>query len=257
VTSDADRAGKSGGGSPPAADVERFRTARDRVLDEIAEACRRADRNPAAVTLIAVTKGVAAGRVAAAVGAGQRHFGENRVQEGAAKASDVAATVAAAGDLAWHLIGPLQSNKARAAVEAFGAIDSVDSLALARRLDRLAGDLRPGRSLPILLEVNVDADPTKHGWRPSDIEAALPDLLALPNLRIDGLMTIGRLVADPDAARPTFSALRGLSERLRRGDPRLGAELSMGMSDDFPVAVEEGATQVRVGRALFGERPRP
>ncbi len=238
--------------SRDAAEIERFRADRERVLEQIAAACRRAGRAPGEVTLVAVTKGVAAERVAAAVASDQRHLGENRVQEGAAKVAAVSGGVDRVG-VVWHLIGPLQSNKARLAVATFATIDSVDSLALARRLDRLAAELRPDAPLPVLLQVNVDADPAKHGWAPSDLEAAMPDLAALPHLRLDGLMTIGRLVADPEEARPTFAALRRLSERLRATAP-LGPELSMGMSDDFAIAVEEGATQVRVGRALFGPR---
>jgi len=206
------------------------------------------------VRLVAVTKQVPAAAVAAALAAGCEDLGENRVQEAAAK---IPLVEAGAGGLAarWHLIGPLQSNKARRAVELFDVLEAVDSLALAVRLDRLTQELRPGRPLPILLEVNVDADPAKAGFMPAELEAAVPDVLTLPGLRLDGLMTVGRLVDRPEAARPTFVGLRRLSERLRAAHPELGAELSMGMSDDFPVAVEEGATIVRIGRALFGERP--
>jgi pyridoxal phosphate enzyme (YggS family) len=131
----------------------------------------------------------------------------------------------------------------------------VDSLDLARRLDRLSAELRPGRPLPVLLQVNVASDPTKAGFDPAVVARDLTALLELPALRVEGLMTIGPLVVDPEAARPTFVALRALSERLRATDPGLGAELSMGMSDDFEVAVEEGATLIRVGRAIFGDRP--
>ena len=120
-----------------------------------------------------------------------------------------------------------------------------------RRRDRS----RSGPRLPVLLQVNVDDDPAKAGFPPAGLATALPRLLDLGALRVDGLMTIGRLVDEPEAARPTFRALRELAERLRRVEPRLGAELSMGMTDDYPVAVEEGATIVRVGRALFGSRP--
>ena len=154
----------------------------------------------------------------------------------------------------WHLVGPLQSNKARRAVELFSAIQSLDSLDLARRLDRIAGELRPAERLRVLLQVNVDSDPGKAGFDPAGIEAAIPELLELPHLEVAGLMTIGRLAPTPDAARPTFVGLRRLSERLRHGSPAIGPELSMGMTDDFEVAIEEGATIVRVGRALFGER---
>jgi len=155
----------------------------------------------------------------------------------------------------WHLVGPLQSNKARRAVELFDVIESVDSVDLARRLDRLAGEVRPDRPLPVLLQVNVDADAAKAGFSAESLAAALPELAGLAQVRLEGLMTIGRLVDAAEGARATFRALRELSARLRDGHPALGAALSMGMTDDFPVAVEEGATIVRVGRAIFGERP--
>ena len=154
----------------------------------------------------------------------------------------------------WHLIGPLQSNKARRAIETFEVIESVDSLDLAQRLARVAAEVRPGRDTPILLQVNVDADPAKAGFAAADLARGLPEILALPGLRVDGLMTIGRQVSEPEAARPTFAALRSLAARLRAANPTLGPELSMGMTDDFEVAVEEGATIVRVGRAIFGAR---
>jgi pyridoxal phosphate enzyme (YggS family) len=179
------------------------------------------------------------------------------VQERQAKVAEIDAvsTYPAGEQPRWHLIGPLQSNKARRAIELFDLIETVDSLELARRLDRIAADVQPGRPFPVLLQVNVDADPAKAGWAPADLEGALDELAALPNLSVDGLMTVGRLVDDPELARPTFVALRELSERLRAGQPRLGAALSMGMTDDFEIAVEEGATHVRIGRAVFGARP--
>ncbi len=133
-------------------------------------------------------------------------------------------------------------------------IETVDSLGLAERLSRIAGEVRPGRPLPILLQVNVDDDSAKSGFDPEQLERDLPAILALPALAVDGLMTVGRLVEDAGLSRPTFSALRSLSERLRTGDERLGAALSMGMSEDFAIAVEEGATLVRLGRAIFGAR---
>ncbi len=200
------------------------------------------------MTLVAVSKTVPAGRVRAAVAAGLVELGENRVQEAAAKVPEVTGA-------RWHLLGPLQANKARRAVELFDVFEAVGSLGLALRLDRIAGEVRPGRPLPVLLQVNVADDPAKAGFDEAAAAAALPALAALPNLRLDGLMTIGRLVREPEQARPTFRALRSLSERLRAFEPALGPALSMGMSDDFEVAVEEGATIVRVGRALFGERP--
>jgi pyridoxal phosphate enzyme (YggS family) len=214
----------------------------------IADACSRAGRDPAAVTLVAVSKTVPADRLRDAVrAAGLDRLGENRVQEAADKVAEVP-------DVTWELVGPLQSNKARRAVELFGRIQSVDSVALARRLDRIAGELRPDDPLPVLLQVNVDDDPSKAGFDPMTAAAALGELLDLPHLRVEGLMTIGRQVDGAAAARPTFQGLRELGERLRTTDPRLGSALSMGMTDDYPVAIEEGATIVRVGRAIFGER---
>jgi pyridoxal phosphate enzyme (YggS family) len=182
-----------------------------------------------------------------AVAAGLTMFGENRVQEGLAKAPDVP-------DATWQLVGPLQGNKARKALEVFESIQTVDSVALAERLDRLAGEMRPDAPYPVLLQVNVDGDPAKAGFLPPDLAAAMGRLGDLAQLDIRGLMTIGRLVDEPEAARSTFRRLRGLGEQLRAGGARIGAALSMGMTDDFEVAVEEGATIVRVGRALFGER---
>jgi pyridoxal phosphate enzyme (YggS family) len=148
----------------------------------------------------------------------------------------------------------LQSNKARRAVELFDVVETVDSLDLAERLSRIAGEIRPARPLPILLQVNVDDDAAKSGFDAERLERDLPAILDLPALSIDGLMTVGKLVAEPELARPTFTALRTLSERLRSRHPGVGAGLSMGMSEDFQIAVEEGATFVRIGRAIFGER---
>jgi PLP dependent protein len=231
-------------------EVEAFRRARASVLATIAAAAARAGRDPGGVTLVAVSKTVGADRVRAAVAAGLTILGENRVQEGVAKRPEV-------DGAEWHLLGPLQANKARKAVETFDVLQAVGSLDLAERLDRIAGEVRPGSPLPVLLQVNVAGDPAKSGFDEASIAEALPRLAGLRNLRLDGLMTIGRLVATPEEARPTFIALRELSATLRAAHPALGPALSMGMSDDYAVAVEEGATIVRVGRALFGERARP
>jgi len=236
--------------SPDPAEVAGLAAARAAVLVRIAAACARVGRDPAEVTLVAVSKTVVPERLRAAVAAGHDVLGENRVQEAAAKIPLVPGP-------RWHLVGPLQANKARRAIELFDVLEAVDSVELARRLDRIAAVVRPGRPLPVLLEVNVDADPAKAGFLPDAVDAALPGLLALPSLEVRGLMTIGRLVAAPEEARATFAALRTLAARLRAVHPGLGPELSMGMTDDFEVAVEEGATIVRVGRALFGERPAP
>jgi pyridoxal phosphate enzyme (YggS family) len=229
-------------------DVQELRIARAHVVDRIADAAARAGRDPASVTLVAVSKTVPPERVVAAVAAGLTILGENRVQEGESKVGLVRGAT-------WHLVGPLQSNKARRALEVFDVIESVDSVDLARRLDRIAGEVRPGSPVPILLQVNVDDDDTKAGFTQAAVAAGLDEILGLPNIDPQGLMTIGRLADTPAEARSTFRALRELSERLRADRPGLGGELSMGMSADFDVAVEEGATIVRVGSALFGARP--
>ncbi len=241
--------------APEPQEVERLAAARRRVLARIVAACARAGRDPREVELVAVSKTVPASRLRAALVAGLDLLGENRVQEAAAKVPLVPGA-------RWHLVGPLQSNKVRRAVELFEAIESVDSVTLAARLDRLVREVRrlpmtgaveAGARLPILLQVNVDRDPAKAGFVPEALAEALSAIERLGAIRPAGLMTIGRLVTDPAAARPTFDALRELSTRLRRASA-LGPALSMGMSDDFQVAVEEGATIVRLGRALFGER---
>ncbi|HXX62147.1 MAG TPA: YggS family pyridoxal phosphate-dependent enzyme [Candidatus Sulfotelmatobacter sp.] len=216
-------------------------------MRQIAGACARVGRDPSAVELVAVSKTVPPERLRAAVAAGLTTLGENRVQELAAKAAVVPGVT-------WHLVGHLQANKARAALEVAAVIQAVDSVELAQRLDRLL-DGRDGGPRPIYLQVNVDADPAKAGFAPGALKAVLSGIADLPHLRLAGLMTVGRLVATPEAARPTFVALRRLSDALRSREARLGAGLSMGMTDDFEVAVEEGATLVRVGRAIFGERP--
>jgi pyridoxal phosphate enzyme (YggS family) len=251
-----------GGGAargPAPRDAAQLRVAVERVMGQIADAAHRAGRDPAHVTLVAVSKTVPGERLLAAAQAGLTVLGENRVQEAAPK-------IALLPNLRWHLVGPLQSNKARRAVELFDVIQTVDSSDLARRLDRIvreqrglapAGPVDPADRLPVLLQVNVDRDPSKAGLNPAGLEALLDEIEPLAALEIAGLMTIGQLVTDPDRARPTFRALRELSERLRRSRPWLGPALSMGMTDDFEAAVEEGATIVRVGRAIFGERPAP
>jgi pyridoxal phosphate enzyme (YggS family) len=230
-------------------DVAALIAARERVLERIAAACARSGRDPADVQLIAVSKTVPADRLRAAVAAGLTVLGENRVQEAAAKSPLVPGAT-------WHLVGHLQSNKARRAVELFAAIHSVDSLEAAARLDRLMSEVRADQRLPVFLQVNVDRDPGKEGFTPETLLEHVPQVAALPGLDVLGLMTVGHLVGRPEDARPTFVGLRGLSERAR-APAAIGGALSMGMSDDLEVAIEEGATHVRVGRALFGERGTP
>lgn len=247
------------GVSPPSS----FAAARAVVLQRIAEAADRSGRDPQGVEVVAVTKTVQPDQIRAAAAAGFRSFGENRVQERQAKAEELAtlaaegaAPGAAAGrPVTWHLVGPLQSNKARRAVELFDVIETVDSLELAQRLDRIAADVRPTARLRVLLQVNVDDDPGKAGFHPAELEREVAAILELRGLGVEGLMTVGRLVDSAEAARETFVSLRAVSERLRALHSSLGAGLSMGMTDDYPVAVEEGATIVRIGRAIFGDRP--
>lgn len=227
--------------------IAEYRAARGRLLERIDAACRRVGRDPGEVAVVAVSKTVDPSRLRAAVAAGLGVLGENRVQEAESKVPLVPGAN-------WHLIGPLQSNKARRAIELFEVIETANSLELARRLDRIAGGVRDV-PLGVYLQVNVDRDEAKAGFLPEALEAALPALTDLPNLRLLGLMTVGRLVETAEEARPTFVRLRELSARLRARTGWLGAGLSMGMSDDYPVAVEEGATLVRIGRALFGARP--
>ncbi|HVM29588.1 MAG TPA: YggS family pyridoxal phosphate-dependent enzyme [Candidatus Limnocylindrales bacterium] len=232
----------------PGSTSSQLAAARQEVLGRIATACVRAGRDPAGVRLLAVSKGVPVEKLRLAGQIGLLDFGENRVQEAASK-------VAALPDARWHLIGRLQSNKAGRAVDLFHTVQSVDSLQLAGRLARLAETA--GRRLPVYLQVNVDGDPAKSGFEPGQLAQGLAQVADLERLELRGLMTIGRAVERPADARRTFAALRELGAGLRAAEPRLGAELSMGMSDDYEMAVEEGATVVRIGRALFGERPAP
>ena len=210
------------------------------VRERIARSCERVGRDPASVTLVAVSKGHPATMVAAAAEAGVRHFGENRIQEALPKIEEA---TGAGVEATWHLVGHLQSNKAKAAASAFDVIHSVDSARLLTRLDTAAPAPRD-----VLLQVNVAAEPQKQGIAPDEVEALVQAARAAASLRLRGLMTIAPIAADPEEVRPVFRALKLLAER--HGLP----ELSMGMTDDFEVAIEEGATLVRVGRAIFGER---
>jgi PLP dependent protein len=235
-------------GSATSRETNSLATAHGAVRERIATAARRSGRDPRDVSLVAVSKTVPAERLRSAIAAGIDVFGENRVQEAADK-------IAAVPGASWHLVGHLQSNKARRAVELFSAIESVDSVELARRLDELVAAVGHGRRLAVYLQVNVDEDPAKSGFVGRELERAIDGLASLEHVELVGLMTVGRLVADPEEARPTFVRLRELSVRLRERESRMGPGLSMGMTDDFEVAVEEGATVVRIGRAIFGERP--
>jgi PLP dependent protein len=226
------------------------------VRARIAAAAALAGRDPAAVQLIAVSKGQPAERIRAAYAAGIRAFGENYLEEAEPKIRALPA------DIAWHMIGHVQGRKARGVVENFAFVQSVDGAALAERLSRFAAER--GRRIQILLECNVSGEQSKFGWPAADPAAweglvrGWEPLLALPGFSAAGLMTMAPYADDPEAARPIFRRLRELSQFARTLFPQgLGAELSMGMSDDFAPAVEEGATMVRIGRALFGPRAAP
>ena len=212
----------------------------EHVRERIARACQRAGRDPDSVTLVAVSKGQPLEAVRAAYAAGLQHFGENRIQEAAPK---IEAAKAAGVEAAWHLVGHLQSNKAKAAAADFDVIHSVDSAKLLARLDGAAPTPRD-----VLLQVNIAAEPQKQGVAPREVDALVEAAGEATNLRLRGLMTIAPMAADPEDVRPVFRELRELAEHFEL------PELSMGMTDDFEVAIEEGATLVRVGRAIFGER---
>ena len=216
------------------------------VKKRIIEAAQRTGRDPAQVRLVAVSKMVDADRVRQAVAAGHRLFGENYVQEARAK-------MAALGPgLTWHLVGSLQTKKAGAAVELFDLIHAVDRLKLARALDQAAA--RAGKVQEVLIQVNLAGEETKSGVAPGEAPELLRELARLPHLKVAGLMTMPPWLP-PEEVRPYFRALRELRDRLRLELGLPLAELSMGMSGDYEVAVEEGATLVRVGTAIFGERP--
>ena len=221
------------------------------VHERIAAAAERAGRDPAEVTLVAVSKMHSPEEVAAACASGLRVFGENRVEEAAPKVEAVAQLVAPAPPPAWHLIGHLQSRKAEDVLPWASMVHSVDSVKLAQRLSRFA----TAEKLPILLEVNVSGEASKYGFRPEELPAAVETIAALPGVALQGLMTMAPIAADPEEVRPVFAALHTLKDELARHYPALDwRHLSMGMTDDFEVAIEEGATIVRVGRAIFGER---
>ena len=208
--------------------------------ERIASACAGAGRSPDEVTLVAVSKTVQADAIEAAFNAGIRDFGESRVQEAKTKIEQLQGLKP---DINWHMVGHLQTNKAKTAAAIFDIIHSVDSLNLAETLNNCS----PKR-LPILIQVNVSAEATKGGFMLSEVPETVKRMRGLPNLDIQGLMTIAPWVDNAEEVRPVFRQLRQLRDTLGL------KHLSMGMSDDFEVAIEEGATLVRIGRAIFGER---
>lgn len=246
------------------------------VQRRIAEAAGRAGRDPAEITLVAVTKTFTVDHIQAACELGVRHIGENRVGEAAEKVPIVNQWLEeqALPPITWHMVGHLQSRKAKDAIQLFDIIHSVDTLKLAQRLDRLLPSSSPGvggkeggrvgQTMPILLEANVSGEESKYGFALNrwveDAEqrerffAIVEEILALPQVEVQGLMTIAPIV-DPEEVRPYFRRLRRLRDALAERFPgEHWRHLSMGMTDDFEVAIEEGATLVRLGRAIFGER---
>jgi pyridoxal phosphate enzyme (YggS family) len=208
------------------------------VRQRVERAAERAGRSPADVTIVAVSKGFPPSAIDETLVAGIADVGENRVQEAAAKIAELRGL-----PITWHLVGHLQTNKAKTALELFDIIHSVDSLHLAEVLSH-----RAQRPLPVFLEVNVTGEASKFGFPPGEVAVAAGAIARLPHLDLRGLMTVAPFVSDPETVRPVFRELRCLRDALGL------AELSMGMTDDFEVAIEEGATLVRIGRAIFGER---
>jgi hypothetical protein len=210
------------------------------ILRRIEASCARSNRSPDEVTLIAVTKGFPPDTIREASAAGVRHFGENRVQEAGAKRAELSGLP---GGITWHMVGHLQTNKVKTALVLFDIIHSVDSLPVAEAVSRRASSRQP-----IFLEVNVSQEPSKYGFSLEELPDQRGAIAALPNIEVKGLMTVAPQVESAEDVRPVFCRLREAADSLGlRG-------LSMGMSDDFEIAIEEGATHVRIGRAIFGER---
>lgn len=221
----------------------------DSVRRRIAQACRRRGRPPSRITLIGVTKGVSVETIRQAQACGLTDVGENRVQEAREKAARLAGI-----PLRWHLIGHVQSNKAKDAVALFDAVHSVDTVGLAHTLERHAA--AAGKLLDIFMQVNVSGEATKFGCRPDEAAALAQAVRGLPHLRLAGLMTMAPFSEDPERSRSCFRSLRELRDELQSTihNSQSAMKLSMGMSQDFEVAIEEGADYVRIGTAIFGTR---
>lgn len=224
----------------------------DDVRKRIRDAALRAGRAHDDANLILVTKTVDAARVKEAIDAGQHSLGENKVQEGRAKARELAGQ-----PVRWSMIGHLQTNKVRDVLEFASEVQSLDRLRLATALDRRLQQL--GRGLDILVQVNTSGEPTKYGLAPEEVSAFLAELPAFSALRVRGFMTLARFTSDRDEVRRCFRSLRAIRDRARQESSKGAAleTLSMGMSGDYEIAIEEGATVVRVGQAIFGARPLP
>lgn len=231
---------------PPDADPDSIAHNVASIRARIAESAKRAGRNPDEITLVAVSKTFPPEAIRAARAAGLRHFGENRVQERESKRDPLADL-----DATWHLIGHLQSNKVRRAIQLFERIDSVDSIALAQKIDRAAAE--ENKHLGVLIEVHMGEE-SKTGVSQDDLPALADSFAALPRLDLRGLMTIPPYSDEPAAVRPYFAKLRALCDATAQRIGRPLPILSMGMSHDFEIAIAEGATEVRIGTALFGSR---
>ncbi len=227
-------------------DIEGIAARLAEVRGQIDEACRRAGRAPGSARLLAVSKTKPIEAIRAAHAAGQRDFGENYAQE----LDEKATALADLPDLRWHAIGQLQRNKVKQVVKSAAVIQAVDRVDLGLEIDKRAAAI--GRTIEVMVEVNVGGEASKGGCAPADLGALLASLRGCPHLRVTGLMTIPPATDDPEGARPHFAALRAL--RDQHGGAGALPELSMGMSHDFVVAIEEGATLVRIGTAIFGAR---
>ena len=216
------------------------------IRHRIASAAERSGRSAGEVKLVAVSKTYPPEVIREAIQAGQRCYGENRVQDALPKIG------ALPPDLEWHLIGHLQSNKVRKVIGRFSLFHGVDNSALALQMNRIAGEF--GVTASILLEVNISGEPSKFGFTPTSLPASLEELLPLPHLRVEGLMTMAPFSENPDSARPVFEGLRKLRDALSTATGHTLKELSMGMSGDFEQGILEGATIVRIGSAIFGSR---
>lgn len=217
----------------------------ERLRRKIRETAERSGRDPAAIKLCVVTKTVPVEQIKAAIACGVDIIGENRVHEASEKQPQIGRSVE------WHMIGHLQSRKARQAVELFDMIQSVDSASIAQALEKRCAEA--GRALRILIEVNTSGEEQKYGVSPGEVERLVREIAPMERLHIEGLMTMAAFVPDPEMARPSFQQLRQISERLREKDIH-GARfdvLSMGMTNDFEVAIEEGSTMLRIGTAIF------
>lgn len=225
------------------------------IQSRIQQAAQRVGRNPSQIQLIAVTKNIPIEAIREAMSIGIRHIGENKVQEAIFKKKQLGAWPSSLlqASVTWHMIGHLQTNKVRDAVQVFDWIHSVDSLRLAEKINQECQRIQ--KIMPVLIEVNVSGEQSKYGVRPEELSVLLEQTAAFKTIRIEGLMTMAPVVSDPNQARSYFQQLTRLRDQLKWGLPPF-SHLSMGMSQDFEVAIEEGATMVRIGTAIFGDRSR-